>query len=200
MSGSQIKLKNAPGEIWNLAGGGDGDQPTSVGQFDATPLRNYLDAVDNLARAIGTISRTPSHYFLGEAGANLSGEALIALESPLNKKAQDRIDAFIPTWQRAASFALRIAGLSVSPSEITPVYDKPETIQPRTAAEIVQMQVGAGMPLLSALRLGGMTEAELAQIMEEQQAEEASRTRSLGQALMDAQAQFDVGGAASDLA
>lgn len=191
-------LRNAPNRIWELPAGDGEGQPTSVGQFNATDLGNYLAAIDNLSVAIGTISRTPRHYFLGEAGASLSGEALIAMEGPLNKKAQDRIDSFIPTWQRAMSFALQVMGQTVPPSEVTPLYDRPETIQPRTGAEITQMRVGAGVPLRSALRLEGLTDAEIEQIAAEQEEERAGQERSLGQALMAAQERFDRGGAATD--
>ncbi len=191
-------LKNAPNEIWNLPAGDGEGQSTSVGQFSATDLDNYLGAIDNLAGAIGTITRTPRHYLFGDAGAVPSGEALIALEAPLNKKAQDRIDAFVPTWQRAAAFALKVLGQTVAPSEIAPLFDKPESIQPRTAAEITQIRVGSGLPLTSALRMEGLSEAELAQV-EMERAQEAERQQlSLGQALLASQERFDRGGMAGE--
>jgi hypothetical protein len=186
-------LKNSAYSHWILPAGDGEGEPTQVGQFAPTDLANYLSAIDNLAEAIATISRTPRHYFMGDAGANVSGEALIALEAPLNKKAQDRIDAYTPTWQQSVAFMLKIRGMTVDPASILPVFDKPETIQPRTAAEITQIRVTSGMPLKSALRLEGMEEAEIEQIAAEAQEEEAARQATLGQALMDAQERFDGG-------
>jgi hypothetical protein len=49
------KLKNAPNEIWDLAAGDGQSQPTSVGEFSATDLDNYLGAIDKLAQYIGVI-------------------------------------------------------------------------------------------------------------------------------------------------
>jgi len=187
-------LENTPFGIWDIPGGDGQSQAVSVGQFSAADLGNYLKAIDNLAAAIGTITRTPRHYFLGEAGASLSGEALIAMEGPLNHKAQDRIDAFAPTWRRAASFLLRLLGQDVPPSEIIAVFDRPETVQPRTMAEITQMRVSSGLPLKSALRMEGLSEAEIEEVQADQVEEAAAREETLGQALLAAQGRFDAGG------
>jgi len=187
------KLKNAPNEIMDLPAGDGMGQQTQAGQFPAADLENYLKAIENLAIAISTITRTPKHYFFS-VGSNLSGEALIAMEAPLNKKAQDRIDRFVPVWQQASAFMLKIAGLDVDANVITPVFDRPETIQPRTRAETRQMNVNAGIPLVTVLREEGWSEAKIAQMQQDKEAEKAGEQNNLARMLLDAERNFNAGG------
>lgn len=157
-------LKNAPNEIWNLpAGDGDG-QGTSVGEFSPTDLINYLNAMDKLANIIAIIERIPKHYILSQGG-DPSGEALIAMEAPLNKKTQKTIDRISPTWRDVAAFMLELNSTpAANPKDITPLFDRPETVQPRTTAEIRQINVSAGIPLVTTLRNEGWTQEELDQL------------------------------------
>lgn len=186
----QGKLKNAPKEIWDLPAGDGMNQQTQAGQFEAAKLENYLNSIDNLATALGSITRTPKHYFFS-IGSNLSGEALIAMEAPLNKKAQDRIDRFTPVWKQAAAFMLRANGLN--PKNIQPIFDKPETVQPRTEAETRQMNVNAGMPLVTVLRDEGKSDDYINRMLKDKQAEEERRQNSLANALLDAERRLNGG-------
>ena len=162
MSNAEIdNLKNSPNEIWHLPEG------ASVGQFDATTLENFFGAMDNLASSIGVISRTPKHYFYQDTGGNISGEALIALEAPLNKKCESYIESFTSSWRRMMVYALKLSGMTVDPAAINPVYAEPATVQPRTEAEILQLETGAGLPVLSSLRRHGADQAELDQVAQE---------------------------------
>lgn len=186
------KLKNAPNEIWNLPAGDGVGQQTSVGEFSATELANYFHAVDNLAGALSSITRTPRHYFFS-TGGDPSGEALIAMEAPLTKKVQDYIDRFTPVWQEVISFLMQINGVTLPPKDIVLKWSDPETVQPRTQAEIQQMRVGSGEPLVTVKRDMGASEAELAQLETDLKAQRAAQTASLAQALVDNQRAFDRG-------
>jgi len=173
-NGDTQALKNAPNEIWNLPAGDGQEQDTQVGQFNTTDLNNYLNAIDKLAISIGVISRTPKHYLLAQGG-DPSGEALIAMEAPLNKKAQSAIDLFIPTWQELAAFLLKLQNnTDVQKRDITPVFDEPASVQPRTEAEIRQIDVNTGIPLVTTLRRNGWSEAEIAQMEADKKAGAAS--------------------------
>jgi hypothetical protein len=187
------KLKNAPNEIWELPAGDGMSQQTVAGEFAATDLDNYLKAIENLATAISTITRTPKHYFFS-IGSNLSGEALIAMEAPLNKKAQDRIDRFTPVWRDVAAFMLKVAGMPVEREKIQPIFDKPEMIQPRTEAETVQLMVAAGMPLNTALRNVGWEEGRIGEMMKDAEAATMRQEVGLATALLNAERQFNGGG------
>ena len=179
-------LKNAPGEVWNLPAGDGVGQGTQVGQFESTDLKNYLDAVDRLSMTIGVITRTPKHYFFSQGG-DPSGEALIALESPLNKKAQRRIDRFYPVWKQIGLFICQVEGVSVSGDNISPQFDRPETIQPKTEAEIVKLNVDAGMPLDTALSVSGWTDSEIETMNAVKDDQATAAQTSLAGALMKAE-------------
>jgi len=187
------KLKNAPWEIWDLPAGDGQGQQTQVGEFSETNLGLYLDAMNRLASSIAIITRTPKHYFYGQAGTP-SGEALIAMEAPLNKKVNRYIERVTPVWRKVAAFMLQLSGSSVDPMAIEPIFDLPETVQPRTQADIRQLSVNAGMPLTTVLRDGeGWSDAQLEQMRQDRAQETADAQNSLAQALLAQQRQFDQG-------
>lgn len=168
------KLTNQPGLVWDIPGGDGEGQDTSVGELEATPLNNYVEALDKWTNAIAVITRTPKHYFFSESGGTLSGEALIAMEAPLNKKCQKHIDRYAVTWRALAHFMLQLQGVEVNEIDIAAVFDKPETVQPRTEAEIREINKRAGIPLRTQLRDDGWTDAEI-ETMEQDKAEESKQ-------------------------
>jgi len=188
------KVKNAPNEILDLPAGDGMGQQTAVGQFEAAKLENYISSIDSLATAVSSITRTPKHYFF-QVGSNLSGEALIAMESPLNKKAQDRIDRFQPVWKDVARFMLKVNGQTVDPKEVSAMFDKPETIQPRTTAETRQMNVNAGMSLTTVFREEGKSEEWIAQALKDIEADNKRKQSNIANAMLEAERRFNDGGA-----
>ena len=186
------KLKNAPNEIWDLPAGDGVGQQTQVGEFSATDLRNYLDAIDRLALAVAIITRTPKHYFLGQGG-DPSGEALIAMEAPLNKKAAKRIRRFTTTWRQVGAFMLRVSGQVVAKTAITPLFAEPATVQPLTQAEIRTAEVGAGIPLTTALRREGWSQEELDAMAADKEEEQTGTAQLQEMMLEEARRKFDAG-------
>jgi hypothetical protein len=184
------QLKNAPNQIWDLPEG------SSAGEFEATELKNYLDAIDNLAGAIASITRTPRHYFFSTTGQVPSGEALISMEAPLNKKVQTYIDSFSNTWQRFGAFLLELDGKTVDPETIKPIFERPETVQPRTQAEIREINNRAGVPIVSSLRAEGKSQEEIDQVLKDRAEEQKAERAGLAKALLDARRRFDKGEAA----
>lgn len=189
-------LRNAPNEIWSIPAGDGVGQATTVGEFPPGDLSNFLNAIDRLAQAIGTISRTPAHYLFG-SGAAPSGEALIVMEAPLNKKVSRYIANLTPTWAACASFLARLAGYEIPAAQISVEFAEPATVQPRTEAEIRQMTVGAGVPLTTALRWEGKSDADLEQLQADKAAEAAASMSGLAQALVEQQRRFDQEGNAA---
>lgn len=186
------KLKNAPNEVWDLPAGDGTGQPTSVGEFNPTDLGNYLKAIADMVGHVSAITSTPRHFFQAQAG-DPSGEALIAMEAPLVRKVEQRVQRFTPTLRSLGSFLLQLQGQTVAPEDITAAYGAASTIQPRTAAEIAELRVRAGMPLATALRHEGWTDAELEAMAADQQADSERQQTTLGQALIKARRQFDQG-------
>lgn len=186
------QLANTPGNIWRLNAGDNEGQGTAVGQLAAAELGNYLQAIEQTVSSVAVISRTPKHYFLTQGG-DPSGEALIAMEAPLNKKAQKYIDRFSATWREVATFLLKLAGTAIQPTDITATFDRPETVQPKTQAEIRKVNVESGIPLTTQLRDEGWTQQEIDDMQEDKKQEQESNRAGLGAALLNAQAGFDQG-------
>ncbi len=154
---SRGKLKTSPREIWDLPAGDGTGQATTVGQLAAAQLSNYLEAIDKLASTIGAITRTPKHYFFSQSG-DPSGESLLAMEAPLNKKAQDRIDRYSPEWRRFGAFLLRLSGIEADANDVTPNYATPETVQPFTQAQVAATLTNVAE---GALRIAGYSEEQI---------------------------------------
>lgn len=184
------KLRNAPNEIWELPAAGPDEQPTTLGEFATTDLRNYLDAIDRLAMSIGVVTQTPRHYFYVQGG-DPSGEALIAMEAPLVRKVQQYQARLGAAWVEVAAALLQMAGAGSEPREITLVWEDASTLQPRTRAEIRQISVAAGMPLTTLLRDEGWSAADLEQLEADRAAEAAQQQSALASALVNAQQRFD---------
>jgi hypothetical protein len=187
------QMKNAPNEVWDLPAGDGLGQGTAVGEFSANELRNYFEAIDKLALAIGIITRTPKHYFFAQSG-DISGEALIALEAPLNKKCEARIERFSPAWRKAAAFMLKVAGVEGDQTQVKPVFERPQTVQPLTQSQARNFDVSSGVPLRTVLRREGWDEPELEEMEADREAEAASSQEGLGCALVEAQRRVDQGG------
>jgi hypothetical protein len=185
------RFRNAPNIIWDIPAGDGEGQATSVGEFEATPLNNYLEALDKWTNSIAIISRTPKHYFFGQGG-DPSGEALIAMEAPLNKKAQKYIDGFTAPWCELAAFLLLLdGGGPVELNAIIPHFDAPQTVQPYTQALIRKEAVQAGVPLMWQMQQEGYTEEEMAELEEARQTAQAEQQATLAAAMTNAQRNFD---------
>lgn len=192
ISNSEIQgqLKNSPDEIWDLPAGDGIGQQTQAGQFDATPLSNYLEGIEKQVVAISSITRTPKHYFF-QIGSNISGEALIAMEAPLNKKAQDRIDRYMPEWKNVASFMLKHSGVEVKSEDIHVRFDRPETIQPYTQAQTRQLNFTAGVSLETMLREEGKSKEEIELTLAEVERQRTSEANLAEAYLNRARTNFD---------
>ena len=168
-------LRNAPNSVWEIPAGDGLGQATSVGQFEAADLSGFLTAMDKLANSMAIISRTPKHYFYS-TGSQISGEALIAMEAPLNKKAKTRQESFGVVWKEIAVFIFKIRGEEISEQDIIPIWGSIENVQPLTQAQSRQLGVQVGIPLLTLLKREGWTKRDLEQLSkdleEEQQREQ----------------------------
>lgn len=183
-------LKNAPNEVWIIPAADSDGEPTKVGAFNPTDLDNFLKGIESVANFVATVTRTPKHYLFSTSG-QLSGEALIALESPLNKKAQRHIVRFSATWGKLGAFMLKLKGQEAESRAISAVYDKPETIQPLTRAKIRQTNTGAGIPLRTILREEGKSKKEIEQVEEDKAQEVEARQLSFADALLERGRQFN---------
>ena len=177
-------LKNSPNQIWWLPGGDGQGQQSSAGQFSAADLSGYWQSINELANSIAVITRTPKHYFM-TTGANVSGEALLAMEAPLVKKVQKRQREFAAQWQDIAAFLMLLDGVRLDPSTIWVVWDSVESVQPKTEAEVRQLAVNTGIPLITVLRREGWGEDEIEAMMDDKELQDKAQ-KTLAQATLAA--------------
>lgn len=176
-------LKNNPKALFQFLKGGSDEEDTKVGEFDAADLGMFLDAMDKLANSIAIISRTPKHYF-HDTGGNISGEALMVMESPLLKKIRQVQEIYSLGWDECARFVLRQQGKDADPSEITTIWDAIETTQPITRAQEIQTYVNLGVPLETMLRRAGWGADEIEQMKADQE-EARKRESTVGQEVLE---------------
>lgn len=157
------ELRNNPNEIWDLPAALENGQGTSAGQFSATDLGNYLQAINKLSADIGVITRTPRHYFFLQTG-DPSGDALITMEAPLQRKVSRLLATLRPTWRDLAQFMLELSGVNVTSQNIQVEFDPFQTIQPMTQAMVRKEALATGIPLKNSLRSEGWTDGDLAQL------------------------------------
>ena len=139
--------------------------------------------MDSLANNMAIISRTPKHYLM-TTGANISGEALLAMEVPLTHKAKKHQRRFTTSWQDIAQFILKLSGTEIEASKIMLVWERVESVQPKTDAETRQLAFNTGIPLLTLLRREGWTEQEI-QELEKDIKKEKEAQRTTAQAVLD---------------
>ena len=185
-------LQNNPNAIWDLVASAQGAQPTTAGQFPAAGMDGYLSVIDSLLTKLGVITSTPKHFFYAQGG-DPSGEALIAMEAPLNRKVARLQQTLAPTWRDLAAFLLRLAGYDVPSRDVWAQYEESATVQPRTDAEILKLSVDAGIPLRTLLRDRNWSDEDLAQMDEDEQAQHIAQSTYASAVLDVQQRNFDQG-------
>lgn len=160
-------MPNEPGSNWWIPQPTEGN-PTSVQELGNRALDGYLNGIDKIATALAIISRTPKHYFFSQGG-DPSGEALIALEAPLNKKVKKRQGRYSVEWKSLAQFLLQLEQIDIERNLILPLWEPAETSLPKTQAEITQLDTAAGVPLKTSKRRQGWSDSEIKQLESDQQ-------------------------------
>lgn len=80
------------------------------GEFAATDLRPYVDAIELAVQHVASKSRTPPHYFYLGGGQPPSGESIKSAETGLVKKARRRQRHWGQSWQEVQSLVFLILG------------------------------------------------------------------------------------------
>lgn len=85
------------------------DSDTKFGEFSETNLSGYLDSRDSSLRLVSSLAQIPPHVLASSgAVANLSADALAAIEAGLQRKVADRKTSFGESTEQL----LRLAGLA----------------------------------------------------------------------------------------
>jgi hypothetical protein len=174
--------------LWTVPPGAEGEQPTQVGQFEATDLNNFLAARTALAEGMAIISHTPKHYMTG--ATQPSGEALMAMDAPLVKKVQHYQELFGATWRDLAVFFCHLKNIELKPEDVTIVWELANIDQPETTSNTVKNYVASQMPLATALReFAGWEPNQLERMDEEQKEATKGAPPSLGEIALKAAGQ-----------
>lgn len=177
-------LQNIPGANWYIPAGDGKSQQASVQEFGGRNLEPFLSAIDKIATSLAIISRTPKHYFFAQSG-DPSGEALIAMESPLVKKVKKRQTSFGVEWQNFVAFLLMLENIKdIKRNQVIPLWEPAETVQPLSGATVTKTEVDSGMPLVTSLRHRGWTESDLKQLADDKK-DEKKEMSGLAQDALD---------------
>lgn len=94
------------------------DPDTKFGTLDGSPLAPFIDAQEANVRHLAAVSQTPPHHLLGQM-ANLSAEALVAAETSLSRKVEERQKQFGESWEQTLRLAAWIAGDRESATDLS---------------------------------------------------------------------------------
>lgn len=83
------------------------DPDVKFGEFSATDLRPFIDAVEADVTHLAAITKTPPHYLLGKE-VNISAEALKASEAGLVAKTARHRDQFSEAWEEVLRLAVAV--------------------------------------------------------------------------------------------
>lgn len=83
------------------------EKDAKFGSIPEANLNNIVHAIEQCLRTYGLMTQTPPHYLLGDL-INLSAEALLAADTSLAKKTQDRQMLYGESWEQA----FRLAGVA----------------------------------------------------------------------------------------
>jgi hypothetical protein len=168
-------LKNSPRSFFQIPKGMSDEEGTKIGEFDAADLEKFLSTMDKLANVIAIISRTPKHYFMN-TGSNISGEALVVMESPLLKKVDKVIKQFDRSWKDCARFILRHqSSKEVEANDVVTVWDPIETVQPLLKAQEMEVLKRLGIPLKTIMRRAGWGNDEIEQYEKDAKEEKSNK-------------------------
>lgn len=96
-------FKAAVDRLWAV----EADEAT-FGEFSQTDLGPYVKAAEMYVQQIASITKTPPHYLLGQAGSFPSGESLKATETGLVAKARRKMRHFGESWEAVMRLAFLV--------------------------------------------------------------------------------------------
>lgn len=106
---------------------------TRFGEFGATDLRPYIEAIEQAVLHIAVQTRTPRHYLI-EQGQSPSGDAIKSAETGLVKKVTRKQRFFGEDWEEVLRVARRFDGAADPAVDAEIVWADPES---RSDAELV---------------------------------------------------------------
>lgn len=150
-------FKAAVDRLWVIE-----DDTVKVGEFSATDLGPYLEAIEADVRHMAARTRTPAQYLLGQL-SNVNGETLKATESGLVAKVRQRSRPLGEGLEEVVRLYLKAAGDGRDLSRVETIWHNPEF---RTEGELVDALVKMstlGVPHEALWERWGASQTEIAQ-------------------------------------
>lgn len=160
------KLKSGPGELWWLQG------ITSVGEFTPASVDSFLSPLRFLLESLGSLTSTPTDFFLSAEGAAPSGESRRVAHAPLTKKVADRQTNAGATWEELWSEAAMM-GLGLTERPVVTLTWKPiESYDDTASWEAASLKQANGVPKKRTLVEQGYSQTEVDTWYPEEEADE----------------------------
>jgi hypothetical protein len=163
------------------------DPNVKISEWSATNLKAYTDIVEIAVGHIAAQTRTPSHYLLiGGTIANISSDAMKALETGLVKRTQEKTQHF----GRAARDVFELVALAQDDGAKAQavrtsgqvLWKDVENRSDAQRADALQKKAAIGYPLEYLLELDGLPPAEIQRVLKMREAEQ---TDALTRAVID---------------
>jgi hypothetical protein len=136
----------------------------SFGTFDASDLNQYLTAIDSHIASLAAISRVPAHYLMTRNLANPpSAESLVAAESGLVAKCQDRQGTYGESWETAFWLHAAMSGHPIEIEELEVVWVDAEKRSPSIVADAAVKLQTIGVPQEALWAYIGATPQQIAE-------------------------------------
>ncbi|QFG10384.1 portal protein [Mycobacterium phage Anthony] len=100
------------------------DENGKIAQFSAAELRNFTEALQEIAKGVASYTGLPPQYLSTSADNPASAEAIRASESRLVKKVERKNSIFGGSWEQT----MRVAKLVMGGGKLTPDFQRMETI------------------------------------------------------------------------
>jgi len=137
---STAQLQSGPGELWWMEG------VKSVGQFPPAAVDAFLSPLRFILESMGSLTSTPTDFFMSADGSAPSGESRRVAHAPLTKKVSDRKQNFGSTWVEALAFAA-VVGLDLTDTPSVDVtWVASETYDDSDSWAVASAKQEAGVP------------------------------------------------------
>lgn len=151
-----------PGALW-----AEENPNVKFGDFEVTDLANYRTAIEMAIQHIASITRTPAHYLMGNAGSFPSGESLAATETGLTRKAERKQRFFGESWEEVIRLAFLVEGDErggVDDAET--IWRDPESRNEAAHVDSLVKLKALGVPDEMLWEMAGMTPQQVARAKE----------------------------------
>lgn len=147
---------------------------TKFGQFQEAQLDNFHKTIDTLARVVSGLTGLPPHFLGYVGGEPISADAIRASEARLIKRAERRQRAFGGSWERVMRLALQIrdGALPARSARLETIWrDAATPTLAQTSDAAVKLHAAGLLPSEAAWEMIGMSQTQIARMIDMQQRE-----------------------------